>query len=266
MYPQKQQYAYAGYPPPQAYPGPYYHGSQYGPYNYWSNNQMRDLVAAHYINEPAPQAPARNASFSTRDIPSVCSHHTFNSHRKVQRPKLGDKKVYRPVRRHTLSRIDETPQNTLRERSKSLQHSMDFSSTRLILRSRSNVSADTSRSVPVCNQSQDISNRAERNSPQYDEPKGYDSASSYDRPVSRSDLPMMIPMEPYTGTYMPFPEVTYYQESDRCRVDHYKAKYKKRMKKLSSKHSNLYLAFMYWEWKARVRVGNYYKWTNRTNI
>ncbi|XP_077300314.1 uncharacterized protein LOC143921067 isoform X1 [Arctopsyche grandis] len=34
VYPQKQQYAYAGYPP-QHYPaGPYYHGSQYGPYNY----------------------------------------------------------------------------------------------------------------------------------------------------------------------------------------------------------------------------------------
>ncbi|XP_044731873.1 transmembrane protein 235 isoform X2 [Chrysoperla carnea] len=37
VYPQKQQYAYASYPaPPQAYPGPYYHGAaaQYGPYNY----------------------------------------------------------------------------------------------------------------------------------------------------------------------------------------------------------------------------------------
>ncbi|XP_046989602.1 uncharacterized protein LOC124595066 isoform X2 [Schistocerca americana] len=35
VYPQKQQYAYAtGYPAPSAYPGPYYHGSQYGPYNY----------------------------------------------------------------------------------------------------------------------------------------------------------------------------------------------------------------------------------------
>ncbi|KAL2727494.1 hypothetical protein V1477_016770 [Vespula maculifrons] len=34
VYPQKQQYAYAGYPAPAAYPGPYYHGSQYGPYNY----------------------------------------------------------------------------------------------------------------------------------------------------------------------------------------------------------------------------------------
>ncbi|KAK0084322.1 hypothetical protein PV325_007253 [Microctonus aethiopoides] len=34
VYPQKQQYAYAGYPAPTAYPGPYYHGSQYGPYNY----------------------------------------------------------------------------------------------------------------------------------------------------------------------------------------------------------------------------------------
>lgn len=34
VYPQKQP-AY-GYPYPQAqiYPGPYYHGSQYGPYNY----------------------------------------------------------------------------------------------------------------------------------------------------------------------------------------------------------------------------------------
>ncbi|XP_067006077.2 uncharacterized protein [Anabrus simplex] len=35
VYPQKQQYAYAtGYPGAGAYPGPYYHGSQYGPYNY----------------------------------------------------------------------------------------------------------------------------------------------------------------------------------------------------------------------------------------
>lgn len=37
VYPQKQQYAYAGYPvpPPQAYTGPYYTtGSAYGPYNY----------------------------------------------------------------------------------------------------------------------------------------------------------------------------------------------------------------------------------------
>ncbi|XP_076384716.1 uncharacterized protein LOC117220709 isoform X1 [Megalopta genalis] len=34
VYPQKQQYAYAGYPAPAAYPAPYYHGSQYGPYNY----------------------------------------------------------------------------------------------------------------------------------------------------------------------------------------------------------------------------------------
>lgn len=25
---------YANYPQPQIYPGPYYHGSQYGPYNY----------------------------------------------------------------------------------------------------------------------------------------------------------------------------------------------------------------------------------------
>ncbi|XP_026473767.1 uncharacterized protein LOC113377609 [Ctenocephalides felis] len=35
VYPQKQgQYAYASYPAPQAYPGPYFHSSQYGPYNY----------------------------------------------------------------------------------------------------------------------------------------------------------------------------------------------------------------------------------------
>ncbi|XP_066592760.1 transmembrane protein 114 isoform X1 [Prorops nasuta] len=34
VYPQKQQYAYASYPAPAAYPGPYYHGSQYAPYNY----------------------------------------------------------------------------------------------------------------------------------------------------------------------------------------------------------------------------------------
>ncbi|XP_055712633.1 transmembrane protein 235 [Phlebotomus papatasi] len=36
VYPQKQPpYPYgAGYPQPQIYPGPYYHGSQYGPYNY----------------------------------------------------------------------------------------------------------------------------------------------------------------------------------------------------------------------------------------
>jgi len=41
VYPQKQQYAYAGYPAPAAYPGPYYHGSQYGPYNYWRNSADR---------------------------------------------------------------------------------------------------------------------------------------------------------------------------------------------------------------------------------
>lgn len=35
VYPQKQPpYPYGGYPQPQMYPGPYYHGSQYGPYNY----------------------------------------------------------------------------------------------------------------------------------------------------------------------------------------------------------------------------------------
>lgn len=35
VYPQKQQYAYGGYPVPQPYTGPYYTtGSAYGPYNY----------------------------------------------------------------------------------------------------------------------------------------------------------------------------------------------------------------------------------------
>lgn len=35
VYPQKQPpYPYGGYPQPQMYPAPYYHGSQYGPYNY----------------------------------------------------------------------------------------------------------------------------------------------------------------------------------------------------------------------------------------
>ncbi|XP_052567506.1 uncharacterized protein LOC120421190 [Culex pipiens pallens] len=35
VYPQKQPpYPYGGFPQPQLYPQPYYHGSQYGPYNY----------------------------------------------------------------------------------------------------------------------------------------------------------------------------------------------------------------------------------------
>lgn len=244
MYPQKQQYAYAGYPPPQAYPGPYYHGSQYGPYNYWACDQMRDLVAAHFANAPAPQTPARNPHAS------VTSLETYNSHRKIKRPKLGDKRVYRPVRRHTLSRIDETPPQTVRPRSKSMQHSTDmpqstdFSSTRPILRSRSNISADTSRSVPVCNQSHEIENQNECHSPQYAEPKNYDSASSYDRPVSMSDLPIMVPIDPATGAYIPYPEYSYYNDDGRAPRNWWK--HNKRARKASAKHSNLYLAFMYW--------------------
>lgn len=197
---------------------------------------MRDLVAAHFANAAAPQAPARNRP------PTPSSLDTYNSHRKITRPRLGDRKVYRPVRRHTLARIDETPPPTIRTRSKSLQHSTDFSSTRPILRSRSNISADTSRSVPVCNQSHEIENQLESSSPQYAEPKGYDSASSYDRPVSMTDLPIMVPIDPATGAYIPYPEYTYYHD-DGCRLN--RLKLKKRMKKFSSKHSNLYLAFMY---------------------
>lgn len=201
-------------------------------------------MAAHFANAPAPQAPARNPSPSRQA--STSSMETFNSHRKIRRPKLGDRKVYRPVRRHTLSRIDETPPQTLRPRSKSLQHSNDFSSTRPILRSRSNISADTSRSVPVCNQSQDIENQVESSSPQYAEPKNYDSGSSYDRhedrPVSMTDLPIMVPIDPATGAYIPYPEYTYYHD-DSCRLSQFRWKYNKK-RKVSSKN-NLYLAFMY---------------------
>lgn len=205
-------------------------------------------MAAHFANAPAPQAPARNPSpvNNHNRQPSTSSLETYNSHRKIKRPKLGDRKVYRPVRRHTLSRIDETPPQTLRTRSKSLQHSADFSSTRPILRSRSNISADTSRSVPVCNQSQEIENQLESSSPQYAEPKGYDSTSSYerheDRPVSMTDLPIMVPIDPVTGAYIPYPEYTYYHD-DSCRLNQLRWKYNKK-RKLSSK-SNLYLAFMY---------------------
>ncbi|XP_041978400.1 uncharacterized protein LOC121732544 [Aricia agestis] len=190
---------------------------------------MRDIVAATFANPPAPQAPARNPSPPNPQTPS--SIETYNSHRRVKRPKLGDRRVYRPVRRHTLSRIDETPPQT-RPRSKSLQHSTDFSSTRQILRSRSNISADTSRSVPVCNQSQDI----DSTSPQYAEPK-YSSGSSDERPVSMSDLPIMVPLDPVTGAYIPYPEYAYYDDSGRSR-------FRWRCKK-SAKPNNLFLAFMY---------------------
>lgn len=206
---------------------------------------MRELVAAHFANAAAaaPQAPARNASPANYpNHPPSPSLQTYNSHRKIKRPKLGDKKVYRPVRRHTLSRIDETPPHTLRPRSRSLQHSTDFSSTRPILRSRSNISADTSRSVPVCNQSQEVENQVESSSPQYAEPKGYDSASSHDdRVVSMSDIPIMVPLDPSTSAYIAYPE--YFRDSG-CKLNPYRWK-RKRTKKSSSKHNNLYLAFMY---------------------
>ncbi|CAH0719520.1 unnamed protein product, partial [Brenthis ino] len=184
---------------------------------------MRDIVA---YNAPAPQAPARNQY----NPPSI---ETYNSHRKIKRPKLGDRKVYRPVRRHTLSRIDETPNQT-RPRSKSLQHSTDFSSTRPMMRSRSNVSADTSRSVPICNQSHEIENQIESVSPQYAEPKGYESGSD-ERPASMMDLPIMVPMDPLTGAYIPYPEYAYYHD-DNCRLNRFKRKQSK---------NNLFLAFMY---------------------
>ncbi|CAG9584522.1 unnamed protein product [Danaus chrysippus] len=175
---------------------------------------MRDLVAAHSV--PAPQAPARNTHTHTQ--PSY-NMDTFNSHARLKRPKLGDKKVYRPVRRATLSRIDETPTNRSYK-------SMDFS-TRPNMRSRSNVSADTSRSVPVCNQSQDIQN------PEYsslNDTKAYDS--SEDVPASMTDLPIMVPLDRSTGSYIPYPEYSY----DSYQIGRYKYK---------SKNNNLFLAFMY---------------------
>lgn len=200
------------------------------------------MVAATFHNPAAPQAPARNPSPTLS--PSISpSQLTYNSHRRIKRPKIGDRKVYRPVRRHTLSRIDEAPVQTLRARSKSLQHSNDFSSTRPILRSRSNISADTSRSVPVCNQSREIYNMNAA-SPQYDELRGYDSESSYDRP-SVSEVPVMMPIEPLMGGYLQYPECSYYTDVDHSRLNPYRWKYNRKMKKLASKHSNLYLAFMY---------------------
>lgn len=190
----------------------------------------RDLVAAYFANAPAPQAPARNPSPQRTQTPN--SFETFNSHRKV-RNRIGDRRVYRPVRRHTLSRIDEQP----RPRSKSIQNSTEFASTRPILRSRSNISADTSRSVPVCDQSREVDIHMESASPQYAEPKS-GSASSYDeRPLSMTDLPIMVPLD--TATM--YPEYTFYHD-DACRLNRFKKN--KKLKRTSSK-SNLYLAFMY---------------------
>ncbi|XP_014367730.2 uncharacterized protein LOC106718216 [Papilio machaon] len=203
---------------------------------------MRDIVAATFANPAAPQAPARNPSpdnapHKPASIPS--SIETFNSHRKIRRPKLGDKKVYRPVRRNTLSRIDEAPPQT-RPRSKSLQISTDFSSTRPMVRSRSNMSMDTSRSIPACSYS--TQNQLETSSPQYAEPRGYDSSSSCERPASMTDLPIMIPLDPVTGAYIPYPEYSYYQD-DVGRVNRYKWKRNRGTK--TSKSNNLFLAFMY---------------------
>lgn len=98
----------------------------------------------------------------------------------------------------------------------------------------------------MCNDSRELACQNDGGSPQYDEPRGYDSASSYDRPVSMTDLPIMVPIDPATGAYIPYPEYSYYHDTgENCRFNKYRWKYNKRMKKLSPKHSNLYLAFMY---------------------
>ncbi|GBP38418.1 hypothetical protein EVAR_28216_1 [Eumeta japonica] len=198
---------------------------------------MRDHVAAHICNPAAPQAPARNPQPPSR---SVSPLDTYNSHRRIKRPKLGDKKVYRPIRRNTLSRIDETPPAvTIRPRSKSLQHSCDFSSTRVILRSHSNISADTSRSVPVCNDSHELANQNDSHSPQYALPERCDSSSD-GSPSSVDRVPPMPPIEP--SPYFPQREcyIPYYPHLDHI-LNRYRWKYNKKM----SKHSNVYLAFMY---------------------
>lgn len=197
-------------------------------------------MAATFANPAAPQAPARNPSpdndpHKPASIPS--SVETYNSHRKIRRPKLGDKKVYRPVRRNTLSRIDEAPPQT-RPRSKSLQISTDFSSTRPMACSRSNMSLDTS--IPVCSRS--TQHQPETASPQYAEPRGYDSSSSCERPASMTDLPIMVPLDPVTGAYIPYPQYSYYQD-DAGRVNRYKWKRNRAYK--TSKSNNLFLAFMY---------------------
>ncbi|CAG9786298.1 unnamed protein product [Diatraea saccharalis] len=199
---------------------------------------MREHVAAPQHNAPAPQAPARSNTPSNKPSDKPDYLNTFNSHRKI-RGKIGDKKLYRPVRLHTLSRIDEAP---LQTRPPTPRNSVDISSNRPILRSRSNVSADTSRSVPVCNDSHVIGNQIECSSPQYAElgsAPGSDTGSSYERPASMTDMPVMIPLDPATDAY--YPPYTYYRDDGRLN----KRKLKKRLKKLSSKHSNLYLAFMY---------------------
>lgn len=80
VYPQKQQYAYAGYPP-QHYPpgpGPYYHGSQYGPYNYWDSAQLNPDTSHHPPShctrlEQAVRSASSNSSLSN----SLASYQTF---------------------------------------------------------------------------------------------------------------------------------------------------------------------------------------------
>ncbi|XP_037872738.1 uncharacterized protein LOC119629762 [Bombyx mori] len=109
-----------------------------------------------------------------------------------------------------------------------------------MLRSRSNVSADTSRSVPVCNQSHEIGNQLESNSPQYAEPKDSDS-SSYERPASMTDLPIMVPIDQVTGAYVPYPQYSYYHDEG-CKLNRLKRNNKKSKK---SPKNNVYLAFMY---------------------
>ncbi|XP_045448896.1 uncharacterized protein LOC123657387 [Melitaea cinxia] len=120
---------------------------------------------------------------------------------------------------------------------------MDFSSTRPMIRSHTHVSADSSRSMPVCDQSQlsQLSREValhEGTSPQYAELRGYDSGSSDERPASMMDLPIMVPLDPATGAYIPYPEYAYYHD-DSCRLS------RNWTRNQSSKNNNLFLAFMY---------------------
>jgi hypothetical protein len=57
VYPQKQPYGYG-----VGYPGPYYHGAQYGPYNYWS---ISPATSRHGSWRPiTPDAASSLVSFS----------------------------------------------------------------------------------------------------------------------------------------------------------------------------------------------------------
>lgn len=81
VYPQKQQYAYAGYPPQHYPPGPYYHGSQYGPYNYWDSAQLNPNTSHHQPSHcTRPEHAVRSASSNSSLSNSLASYQSFVQH------------------------------------------------------------------------------------------------------------------------------------------------------------------------------------------